>query len=130
MSSIWVLQLKPFGNGKQKTRHVLKIKGLQKLWTNKKRLSHLLMKKCVGNCILDSQPSLFLAEKNLLDLHTLSIAKFCKSMVNRSYHSQSVAFLLAKIVIKLELNYLHICIFAFFLKIILTLPIISISRQY
>ena len=33
----------------------LKIKGLQKLWTNKKRLSPLLMKKCDINCILDTQ---------------------------------------------------------------------------
>ena len=38
-------------------------------------------------------------ENNLLDLQTLSVTKFCKSMVNKSYHYQGVAFLLAKIVI-------------------------------
>ena len=36
--------------------------------------------------------------KNLLDLQTLSVAKFCPSTVNKSYHSHGVAFLLAKIV--------------------------------
>ena len=56
------------------------------------------MKKWVRNWTLDEQPGLFLVKKNLLDLQTLSVTKFCQSMVHKSYHSQSVAFLLAKIV--------------------------------
>ena len=55
MSAIWILQLKLFRNGKQKSRPVLKIVGLQKLLTNEKRLSPLLMKKCDIHCTLDSQ---------------------------------------------------------------------------
>ena len=37
-------------------------------------------------------------ENNILDLQTLSVTKFCQRIVNKSYHCQGVAFLLAKIV--------------------------------
>ena len=98
MSAIWILQLKPFGNGKQKSNLSLKIIGLQKLWTNEKMSSSLSMKKWDKNCILDSQPGSFFIRKNLFDLLTLSGTILCQSLVSKPHHSKGVAFLLVKIV--------------------------------
>ena len=78
MSAIWILYLKPLGNGKQKSRPVLKLIGLQKLWTNDVRLSHLLMKKWVGNHISDSQPSLLLMKKTYLTYKLSQLPNFVR----------------------------------------------------
>ena len=103
-SAVWVLRLKPLWNGKQKNRcEHFKNHWLANLWTDEKRLSHLLKKKCVRNCNLDTA-WLVSHEKNLLELQTLSVVKFCQSLVNESYHSQGVALLLTKKVVSVFLE--------------------------